>query len=58
MKTVWKQMEAVQKAGLARSIGVSNFDDRDLAELLEHAKVVPAANQVCPSSRNIIYTRC
>jgi hypothetical protein len=34
---------------LARSIGVSNFDDRDLAELLEHAKIAPAANQVLPS---------
>jgi diketogulonate reductase-like aldo/keto reductase len=28
---------------------VSNFDDRDLAELLEHAKIAPAANQVIPS---------
>jgi diketogulonate reductase-like aldo/keto reductase len=33
----------------ARSIGVSNFNDSQLAELLEHANVTPAANQVRPS---------
>jgi diketogulonate reductase-like aldo/keto reductase len=31
---------------LCKSIGVSNFDERLLAELLEHAQVIPAVNQV------------
>ncbi len=39
-------MEAIQQAGLAKSIGVSNFRCGDLAALLQTAKVVPACNQV------------
>jgi hypothetical protein len=39
-------MERLKDAGLVRSIGVSNFDDGQLAELIKHAKYPPAANQV------------
>ena len=39
-------MEAIQKAGLAKSIGVSNYRASDLAALLKTAKVVPVCNQV------------
>ncbi|KAF2016606.1 aldo-keto reductase family 1 member C13 [Aaosphaeria arxii CBS 175.79] len=42
----WAQMEAVQKEGLARSIGVSNFRPVDLKALVKTAKVVPAVNQI------------
>ncbi|KAG6332901.1 hypothetical protein ID866_6188 [Astraeus odoratus] len=40
--TVWAQMEKIQEAGLARSIGVSNFNAKHLEILLASAKVKPA----------------
>ncbi|KAK9105748.1 hypothetical protein Scep_022592 [Stephania cephalantha] len=46
IKTVWAAMEEVQKLGLAKSIGVSNFTCKKLTELLDHAKTIPAVNQV------------
>jgi diketogulonate reductase-like aldo/keto reductase len=41
-------MERIKEAGLARSIGVSNFNKKQLKEVLAHAKHVPAVNQVSP----------
>jgi len=46
ISTAWAQMEELQAKGLARSIGVSNFRPRDLAPILETAKVKPAVNQI------------
>ncbi|KAI1748443.1 Aldo/keto reductase [Xylaria castorea] len=46
LQKIWSQMEAVQSAGKARSIGVSNFEPEDLGFILESAKVVPAINQI------------
>ncbi|KAK9091285.1 hypothetical protein Sjap_024462 [Stephania japonica] len=46
IKSVWAAMEEVQKLGLAKSIGVSNFTCKKLIELLAHAKIIPAVNQV------------
>ncbi|KAK9091287.1 hypothetical protein Sjap_024464 [Stephania japonica] len=46
IKSVWAAMEEVQKLGLAKSIGVSNFTCKKLTELLAHAKIIPAINQV------------
>jgi diketogulonate reductase-like aldo/keto reductase len=42
----WRAMEELLAAGKARAIGVSNFLERHLDELLEHAVVVPAVDQV------------
>jgi diketogulonate reductase-like aldo/keto reductase len=42
----WRTLEALQKQGKARSIGVSNYTLRHLAELLTAAGTVPAVNQV------------
>lgn len=39
-------MEAVQQAGLAKSIGVSNFYPKHLNAILKTAKVIPACNQI------------
>jgi diketogulonate reductase-like aldo/keto reductase len=39
-------MEALQQAGLAKSIGVSNYLPKHLNALLKTAKVVPACNQI------------
>ncbi|KAI0647040.1 Aldo/keto reductase [Trametes meyenii] len=46
LQSVWKEFEALQKEGLARSIGVSNFRVKDLNEILEVATVIPAVNQI------------
>jgi diketogulonate reductase-like aldo/keto reductase len=42
----WRAMEKLLADGKCRAIGVSNFMRRHLEELLQHAKVVPAVNQV------------
>ncbi|EGN97556.1 hypothetical protein SERLA73DRAFT_184304 [Serpula lacrymans var. lacrymans S7.3] len=44
--TAWEQMEKVQKDGLARSIGVSNFGVSELETLLASASIKPAVNQI------------
>ncbi|KAK0186361.1 Aldo/keto reductase [Armillaria mellea] len=44
--TAWKEMEALQARGLAKSIGVSNFGVNELAVLLASASIKPAANQI------------
>jgi diketogulonate reductase-like aldo/keto reductase len=42
----WKALEKLQREGLCRNIGVSNYARRHLEELLEHTSVVPAVDQV------------
>jgi len=42
----WKQFEKVKEAGLAKSIGISNFEVSDLAILLASAKIKPVVNQI------------
>jgi aldehyde reductase len=39
-------MEKLKEEGLAKSIGVSNFNTKQIAKLLETAKVKPSMNQV------------
>ncbi|EAU89685.2 glycerol dehydrogenase [Coprinopsis cinerea okayama7 len=46
LSDTWKQMEALQKAGKVKSIGVSNFSEAKLAEILPSAEVIPAVNQL------------
>lgn len=43
---LWKDMEKLQEAGLTKAIGVSNFEVKDLDEIMEVAKIKPAMNQV------------
>lgn len=45
-KEVWKALEDAVEAGKVRSIGVSNFNEKDLANILEDCKIKPAVNQV------------
>jgi diketogulonate reductase-like aldo/keto reductase len=42
----WRGMERILEDGKARAIGVSNYTVRHLDELLEHARIPPAVNQV------------
>ncbi|KAK3415004.1 hypothetical protein EUGRSUZ_H00577 [Eucalyptus grandis] len=46
MKGTWEAMEECFKLGLAKSIGVSNFGTKKLSDLLLHATIPPAVNQV------------
>lgn len=46
LKAVWAQVEETKKAGLAKSIGVSNFKVKDLEAILADGGTVPAVNQV------------
>lgn len=42
----WKAMEELQKEGLVKSIGVSNFSIQKLKSLLDSCQIRPAVNQV------------
>jgi diketogulonate reductase-like aldo/keto reductase len=42
----WRALERLHEQKRARAIGVSNFMKEHLEELLSHARVVPAANQI------------
>ncbi|KAH8593186.1 putative NAD/NADP-dependent indole-3-acetaldehyde reductase [Bisporella sp. PMI_857] len=46
LQTKWAELEAIQASGRARSIGVSNYLQKDLEATLKTAKVVPAVNQI------------
>ena len=42
----WKAMEAFQRAGKAKAIGVSHYCERHIDDILEIATIKPAVNQV------------
>lgn len=42
----WKAMEGVLSKGLAKNIGVSNFNSEQITRLLKNATVKPVTNQV------------
>jgi len=42
----WDQMIELRDEGLTTSIGVSNFTQKHLEELLDHSDVIPAVNQM------------
>ena len=46
MQDTWQQMEKLVEEGLVKSIGISNFSVKKIEDLLQHAKIVPAVNQV------------
>ena len=43
---VWKAMEEAVAAGQLHAIGVSNFEIGDLQNLIDHAMIKPAVNQI------------
>jgi diketogulonate reductase-like aldo/keto reductase len=42
----WRALEELQREGLTRSIGISNFGRRDMEQVLHVATVPPAVNQI------------
>jgi diketogulonate reductase-like aldo/keto reductase len=46
LQRAWAEMEKLHEAGLAKSIGVSNFYPEHLKAILKTAKIKPALNQV------------
>lgn len=45
-KETWKALEKLYKDGKVRAIGVSNFKENHLKELMEEAEIFPMVNQV------------
>lgn len=45
-REAWRALEEAYKAGKLRAIGLSNFEEPDLDNILEHGTVKPAVNQV------------
>jgi diketogulonate reductase-like aldo/keto reductase len=45
-KNAWKKLEALQREGKARNIGVSNYTIRHLKQMEDYATQKPAVNQV------------
>jgi len=43
---VWKEFEEIKKKGMTKSIGVSNFNSQQIAELIAKSSTVPVTNQV------------
>lgn len=46
LEHVWHWMEQLCNDGITRAIGVSNFSTKKIQDLLTHARVPPAVNQV------------
>ncbi|KAG6907615.1 hypothetical protein DXG01_008192 [Tephrocybe rancida] len=46
LQDTWKQMEAVLKKGKVKAIGVSNFSEAKLQEILPTAEIIPVVNQL------------
>ncbi|MBU3202413.1 aldo/keto reductase [Clostridium estertheticum] len=42
----WKSMEEYVEKGLIKSIGISNFDERRIMDIIDHAKIIPAVDQI------------
>ena len=42
----WRALEEAVEVGKVRSIGISNFEEPQLLELVSHAKILPAVDQI------------
>lgn len=48
----WRALEEAYQAGKLRSIGVSNFQQADLDNIIEHGTVIPHVNQILVHAGN------
>ncbi|KAJ7300036.1 hypothetical protein O6H91_07G105100 [Diphasiastrum complanatum] len=46
IRGTWHAMESLLDSGKVRNIGVSNFSSKKLQDLISHASIIPAVNQV------------
>lgn len=46
LKETWKALEDIYREGRVRAIGVSNFQEHHLEEIMSDAEVIPAVNQI------------
>ena len=46
LEVTWAEMEKAYHDGLVKAIGVSNFSQTKLAQLMEKTEIVPAVNQI------------
>ena len=46
LEGTWAEMEKLFENGLMRAIGVSNFSDKQLEDLMKKSKIVPMVNQI------------
>jgi diketogulonate reductase-like aldo/keto reductase len=53
----WKAMEKLLANGKCRGIGVSNFLERHIQEILDHCETIPAVNQIELSPYNYLYRK-
>lgn len=44
--SVWKEMEKIAQSGKARAVGVSNYQENHLQEIINLKSLVPAVNQI------------
>ncbi|WP_225631006.1 aldo/keto reductase [Streptomyces solaniscabiei] len=51
-RAAWRALEAAHQAGKIRAIGVSNFQQHDLENILQDATVVPHVNQLLVHAGN------
>ena len=45
-RKAWTELEQALSAGKVRTIGLSNFMDEHVEDILEHGEIVPAVNQI------------
>lgn len=45
-REVWRAMEDIYESGKVRAIGISNFNVRDLTDVVDHARIAPMALQL------------
>lgn len=46
----WREMEKCVELGLVRSIGLSNFNSRQIQHIMDNSKIKPVVNQVSDDS--------
>jgi diketogulonate reductase-like aldo/keto reductase len=47
IEATWKTLEAYKLEGSAKKIGVSNFTDKEIEQLMTYAIIKPYVNQIC-----------
>jgi diketogulonate reductase-like aldo/keto reductase len=50
---IWRQMERAVDQGLTKSIGLSNFNQKQIEHVLDHCRIKPAILQVRGHGSNV-----